>query len=132
VKAAAGWIRKQPEFDGNVFSDASGGTGLEPPLMRLYFRTGFYAEYDASSPSHPYKKFVKKKENISYLVVKPGNRKLVSKFFGDEFKEAARVVDGSGELLVIFGREERAVVQTIPVDDGDREFDRSFGLLCRS
>ena len=130
VKSAAGWIRKQPHSEGRVFSDASGGSGLEPPLMAMYFRLPYLAEFDASSPSHPYKVFARRKDEIDYLVIEPGNRPLVDRFFGEDFKEAARIKDGKEQLLTVFARQHQGGVEDVDVAQGDRDFGRSFSLLC--
>jgi hypothetical protein len=132
VKTAALWVRKRPRTNGRVFSDASGGTGLEPPLMGIYFGRPHFSLYDAVPATLPYDRFKGQADEMDYLVILPGNRRLATQYFGDAFQEALRVTEqGRGELLVVYARAGTVGSSTsIDVADGDREFDSRYSLLC--
>jgi hypothetical protein len=132
VKTAALWIRSRPRTNGRVFSDASGGTGLEPPLMGIYFSRPHFSLYDAFPATLPYARFQRQAGDIDYLVVLPANRRLVAEYFGDAFQEALRVTEeGRGELLLVYARAGTFTSRTsMDVVVGDRQFDARYSLLC--
>ncbi|HEX7667967.1 MAG TPA: hypothetical protein VF395_00180 [Polyangiaceae bacterium] len=132
VKTAALFIRSRPRTNGRVFSDASGGTGLEPPLMGIYFDRPHFSLYDAFPATLPYARFQKQADDIDYLVVLPANRRLVEQYFGEAFQEALRVTEeGRGELLLVYARAATfASRASMDVSVGDRQFDARYSLLC--
>ena len=115
-----------------VFSDASGGTGLEPPLMGIYFDRPHFSLYDAFPATLPYARFQRQADDIDYLVVLPANRRLVEQYFGEAFQEALRVTEeGRGELLLVYARAGTfASRASMDVSVGDRQFDARYSLLC--
>lgn len=131
AKAAAYYIRSRGKPKGRVFSDASGGSGLEPPLMSLYFARSFFALFDASRADAPYKKYRSRAGEIEYLVIDPAHRSLAQRHFPD-FSEALRVTDGDrGELLLVYDRGQRtAPPEEMDAHEGGRAFASKYTLLC--
>jgi hypothetical protein len=130
-KAAAAWVRSHGRPGDRVFSDASGGAGLEPPLMAMYFNMPHYSLYDAPEVE-PYRRFRGKARDTSFLVVKPKNRGLASRYFGADFREAAIVsTPERGDVLVIYDRRHEGAPERVSSAVADREFERRYSLLCR-
>lgn len=129
--AAAAFIRQRSGNDrSGVFSDASGGTGLEPPIMRLYFRRPSYSVYDAASPHVPYRKFKRRKDDIDYLVVQPENERLVGQYFGTTFHLAAKVIGGRKRDLYVYTRDAPSEIVTLQAEDGHRLYAKVYPELC--
>jgi hypothetical protein len=132
IKAAAWWIRSQPNEGGRIFSDAWGGGGLEPPLMDIYFKRPYFAIYDAPAAQSAYERFKSHAQQIDYLLIRPEDRGLARRYFGNTFHEAARITGAEGgELLVIYTRgEANQAVTTIDAREGGKAFDARYSLLC--
>lgn len=113
-----------------VFSDASGGAGLEPPIMSLYFRRPQFSLYDARQRSAPYKRFRARKDEIEYLVVEARNKAYPRKYFGAEFEPLLRVRRDEKTLLYVFGRDEAARLRSIDVAEGHRMYLDAYPTLC--
>jgi hypothetical protein len=129
-KAAAAWVRAHGQPGDRVFSDASGGAGLEPPLVAMYFNMPHYSLYDAPE-LEPYRKF-RSKRDIAFLVVKTKNRGLATRYFGTDFHEAAIVsTPERGDVLVIFDRGHQGPPDRVSSAQADRDFERKYSLLCR-
>lgn len=128
--AAAAFIRQHSGNDrSRVFSDASGGAGLEPPIMRLYFRRPSYSVYDAPSPDVPYRKFRRQKDKIDYLVVKVANAGLVERYFGSTFHLAAKIGAGRHGLQV-YSRSTPSSIETIEPAEGHQLYAKLYPELC--
>jgi hypothetical protein len=131
VKAAAVWIRERPRTGRRIFSDASGGTGLEPSLMRMYFRRPFLAMFDASPATRPYEVFRKQAKEMEHLVVSPGAEPMVTRYFGTAFHQVLRVLDDGEPRLLVYERgESTEPPANVEAAAGNREFDRKYSLLC--
>lgn len=130
-KAAGAWVQSHGKPGDRVFSDASGGAGLEPPLLTMYFDMPHYSLYDAPE-LEPYRKFRSKARDIAFLVVKPKNRALVARYFGADFHEAAIVsTPERGDVLAIFDKRHEGPPKHVSSVEADRMFDRTYSLLCR-
>lgn len=126
----AGWIRTHSgNSTDRVFSDASGGAGLKPPLMRYYFRRPFFALYDARRQT-PYKRFRKRRNEIRYWVTKPRNRALVAQHFGSDFGRALTVVSGAKRHLDVFVRGHRGRAEDLDVERGRDLYDQAYPNMC--
>lgn len=129
--AAAAFIRQHSGNDrSRVFSDASGGSGLEPPIMRLYFRRPSYSVYDARSPHVPYKKFKRQKDRIDYLVVRPENARLVGQYFDEAFHLTAKVIGGPKRDLHVYSRQAPTAVATVAAAEGHQLYAQLYPELC--
>lgn len=129
--AAAAFIRRHSGNDeSRVFSDASGGTGLEPPIMRLYFRRPSYSLYDARTPRVPYQKFSGQADEIDYLVVEPKNRQLVKRYFGAQFQLAARIVGAGKHNLNVYARSHEGPPQKLSAASGHQLYQKIYPQLC--
>ena len=129
--AAAAFIRNHSGDDtSRVFSDASGGTGLEPPIMRLYFRRPAYSLYDAPSPRVPYRKFSGRADKVDYLVVEPKNRQLVERYFGAPFQLAARITGTGRHNLDVYARSHEGPPKKISAAAGHRLYKEVYPRLC--
>jgi hypothetical protein len=130
-KAAAAWVRSHALPGDRVFSDASGGAGLEPPLVTMYFNMPHYSLYDAPE-LEPYRKFRGKARDIAFLVVKPKNRGIASRYFGADFREAAIVsTPERGDVLAIFDRRHEGPPERVSSVEADRMFEGKYSLLCK-
>lgn len=107
-----------PNPGGGVFSDAYGGSGLEPPVMRLYFDRPIFAKYDAARLT-PYQAFTGRADEVDFGVIKPENTKLVAKYFA-HLRLAGKIVrDATGEVvLLVYARDYRGPVSEITAESG--------------
>lgn len=129
-KAAASWVRTHAGPRDTVFSDASGGGGLEPPLMAMYFHLPYLALYDAPMLA-PYYQFRGQGYRIAFLVIQAKNRGLAQRMFGAGFREAALVsTPERGHVLSIFDRVHEGPPELVSSAVADLEFDRRYSLLC--
>ncbi len=129
--AAAAFIRRHSGDDrSRVFSDASGGTGLEPPIMRLYFRRPAYSLYDAPAPRVPYQKFSSQADKIDYLVVEPRNRRLVERYFGAPFELAAEITGAGKRNLNVYARSHEGPPEQLSASAGHQLYREVYPQLC--
>jgi hypothetical protein len=130
ASAAAAFIRTHGGgLPGKVFSDASGGGGLEPSIMRLYFRRPSLSLYDAARKA-PYLKFASAAATVDYAVALPKNRSLMAKYF-PELHLRAKVYGGTTsevKLLVYFRSKGR--VARIRAEQGHAAYAAAFPTVC--
>lgn len=134
VAAAAAFVtrhaREEHTLKGRVFSDAYGGMGLEPPIMRLYFKRRYFAKYDASR-MQPWKAFAANAAQIDFAVIRPENAKFVPKYF-PELRLAAKVKrdDEKTPLLLVYARGFRDKARVLRAEDGPDAYARAFDSFC--
>jgi hypothetical protein len=130
IKTAAAWIRARRPTRGAVFSDASGGRGLEPSVVDVYTRRVTYGLFDAKKPHYVYARFARDAKKIDYLVVDPANRGLTASYF-PTFTPALDVTDGeNGVVLSVYAKEPVSNRERIDVAVGDRRFDGTYSMMC--
>lgn len=115
---------------GRVFSDAYGGTGLEPPIMRLYFTRPSFAHYDAPRMA-PWKAFAPRAAEVGFAVIRPENASLVDRYFPG-LKLAARVVpDGQEEpILLVYARDFEKSPVVLSVEEGRSDYAATLTHFC--
>jgi hypothetical protein len=132
ASAAAAFIRQDSgNKTAKVFSDASGGGGLEPPLMKVYFRRPYFARFDASKDG-PYREFRASGGSVDYLVALPSNQRRVKKYF-PKFHQIAsvRAEDGGArELLRIYSKRKPEHVTRLEAPAGLAEYAATYPKIC--
>lgn len=130
---AAAFVRRHSgDHRSGVFSDASGGTGLEPPIMRLYFRRPSFSLYDARSAELVYRRFRGQRKRIHYLVIeaKKKNRLLAQKYFGDDYRIALTVTRGNRKLLYVYALGFAGDPLKVGVEEGASSYLEAYPELC--
>lgn len=120
----------KPKGRGVVFSDAYGGTGLEPPIMRLYFKRPFFAHYDAPRLA-PYAAFAPKAALVDFAVIRPENSELVSTHFPDLSLAATVFTNTTDEtILLVYARGYDGSPMRISAEDGVESYSVAFPHFC--
>jgi hypothetical protein len=131
--AAAAFIAKLSSApggpSGKVFSDAYGGAGLEPPIMRLYFRRPALAKYDAPR-SAPWEAFAPRAAQVGYAVIRPENASLVGKHF-PRLKLAATIeAKNKNPILLVYARDYASAPSRLSAREGIATYSQSFSGFC--
>jgi hypothetical protein len=130
IKTASGWIRSRGRARGRVFSDAYGGSGLEPSVVDMYTQRATYGLFDGPTGSAVYGRFAKDAKRIQYLLVSPENQPLAAAYF-PTFTAALDVTSGDdGVILSVYVNEPVTKRERIDVADGDRGFEATFSMMC--
>lgn len=136
VAAAAGFISRLSATAGTssrkVFSDAYGGAGLEPPIMRLYFRLPSFVHYDAPRMA-PWKAFAPRASEVGYAVIRPENANLVSEYFPG-LNLAATIFtetdEGEETILLVYARDFAQTPVRLSAEAGVRSYAQSLSHFC--
>lgn len=131
--AAAAFIAKLTSApagpSGKVFSDAYGGAGLEPPIMRLYFRRPVLAKYDAARKA-PWEAFAPRAAEVGYAVIRPENASLVGKHF-PRLKLAATIeAKNKKPILLVYARDYASAPSRLSAREGIATYSQSFSGFC--
>lgn len=131
--AAAAFISRLADTDGlsgRVFSDAYGGTGLEPPIMRLYFKRRFFAQYDAARNA-PWRTFTPRASEIDFAVIRPENSDRVAKHF-PKLKLAATIfAEATDEpVLRVYARDYERPPERLSAREGVLTYAAAFPHFC--
>lgn len=132
--AAAGFIARLARTEGapggKVFSDAYGGAGLEPPIMRLYFKRPSFVHYDARRMA-PWKAFAPRASQVGFAVIRPENTHLVDEYFPG-LTLAATIVSEStdGPILLVYARNHAASPVVLSAEEGVKDYASSFTHFC--
>jgi hypothetical protein len=130
IKTAAMWIRSRGVSRGAVFSDASGGRGLEPSVVDMYTQRRTYGLFDGKKASYAYARFAKEARNIDYLLVGPANSKLAALYF-PMFAPALEVIDGQNDVVLsVYTKQPVGNLERLSVADGDRRFEATYSMMC--
>lgn len=117
---------------GRVFSDAYGGAGLEPPIMRLYFKRPFFAHYDAPRLA-PWKAYARRSAEIGFAVIRPENAKLVKEYFPELKLAASITTDGKSDpILLVYARGHLRPPIELSAEEGITAYRQSFPKFCAS
>jgi hypothetical protein len=107
-----------------------GGTGLEPPIMRLYFKRSFFAHYDAPRDA-PWNAFASKAAKIDFAVVRPENNKKVAKHFPRLALAATVFTQPTDEpILLVYARDYDQPPTRISAQAGADTYAASFPHFC--
>jgi hypothetical protein len=104
AKAAGYWIRTYTSSDSVVFSDATGGSGIEPPIGEYYFNRMMIGKNDAKL-NESMGIFEENQEKIDILVVRPENEDLFLNITNLKFYKALEIVDQNKPLLFIYSKD---------------------------
>jgi hypothetical protein len=129
ASAAAAYVKRLSKAEQSVFSDASGGSGLEPSVMRVYFRRPFLAHQNAKR-ERPYKAYATRAGQLGFLVTRPQSEALVHEFFPG-FGLRARVTNAKGrELLGLYSRGKFDTVEQLSAEEGVANYDATYPTIC--
>jgi hypothetical protein len=105
VKAAGYWIREHARESDVVFSDASGGAGIETNVLGYYARRRHVCLNDASLMQVA-ALFNKTKDNLDVLLIRPENELLFGALMEGGFRKTAVVYSEGNPVLLIYTRRE--------------------------
>jgi hypothetical protein len=130
IKTASAWIRSRGKARGRVFSDAYGGSGLEPSVVDMFTQRATYGLFDGPTNSKAYAQFAKDAKRIEYLLVSPENQQLAATYF-PTFTAALDVVSSDdGVILSVYTNRPVKKRERIDVAEGDRQFDTTYSMMC--
>jgi hypothetical protein len=130
VKTAGYWIRENTQESVIVFSDASGGQGIEPPVASYYFNRRIVGLKDGKLDK-VYELLAEKINETDVIVAEPRNEeqlKNVLQTANETFFLTVRVWNKDKELLRIYSRIEMPL-QKIKVSDSDSLYDMKYNHL---
>jgi hypothetical protein len=124
LKAAAWWARMQTDEDDLIFADSA----YEPYQLWYYLRRPFLGVTDAEAPEDAYLLLAENPDRQPALyLVKPGNEALLERYASEMPRLQARVVAEGEPVLLIYGHDSPASVETIAADQANLQFDARYG-----
>ncbi|MFC2162749.1 hypothetical protein ACFLRF_03635, partial [Candidatus Altiarchaeota archaeon] len=129
VKTAAFWIREHTRADSPVFSDASGGAGIEYNLLRYYTHRASIVLNDATTVQSVYI-FNQTRDRLDTLLIRPENDLLFHGLMGGEFVKSASIRCRGRMVLYVYTRQrfyEHPV--TLDVEEFNQRYDEKYALI---
>jgi len=103
IKSAAYWIRENTPDSDVVFSDATGGGGIERNILGYYVHRKYVCINDATDPQVS-GLFKQEKNKLDVLLIRPENEQTYSDLFEGEFKKTVVVESEDTAALLIYTR----------------------------
>jgi hypothetical protein len=104
AKAAGYWIRENTPEDFAVFSDATGGGGIEPYIGQYYFNRKILGINDAT-PEESLDLLDKNKGEIDILVISPKNDVAIKDIIKEaKFYKVLEIWDNDQQVLFVYSK----------------------------
>lgn len=127
AKAAGYWIRTYTPSESMVFSDATGGGGIEPPIGEYYFNRKIIGKNDAKL-NDSLKIFEENEEKIGILVVRPENEVLFLNHTKFKFYKVLELLDENKPVLFIYSKN-KSELEVKNIKEYNSLFDKKYYKL---